>query len=434
MPSNRKASAKRKSSKAKSSRGGRGRSRRGLFGVLGRLFYWCFVLAIWGGIAVAGVVVYYGAKMPAATTWSIPDRAPNIKIVSVDGQLLANRGMSGGEAVGLHEMSPYIPEAVIAIEDRRFYSHFGVDPIGLSRAMVTNLLGGHFSQGGSTLTQQLAKNLFLKPDRTLERKVQEVLLALWLEHKHTKDQILEMYLNRVYFGSGAYGVEAASRRYFGKSARDVTLSEAALLAGLLKAPSRLSPARDPKAAEERSPGVSPPCATRVQPRLTWTKTALSAPATRSPSYWTGSENYVADTIMEELPDLIGDVRGDIVIDCFPDLITAVESLSATALDKEAQEAQRHPGCTGVDRRFRRGARHGRRLRLFDQPVRPRLGSASPAGLGLQAVRLCGGPRSRLHARARCATTRRSGSATGHPTITAESTLARSPWRRRWPSR
>ena len=100
MPSNRKASARRKSSKAKSSRGGRGRSRRGLFGVLGRLFYWCFVLAIWGGIAVAGVVVYYGAKMPAATTWSIPDRAPNIKIVSADGQLLANRGMSGGEAVG----------------------------------------------------------------------------------------------------------------------------------------------------------------------------------------------------------------------------------------------------------------------------------------------------------------------------------------------
>src|SRR6266404_3379432 len=147
VPGNRKSSAGRKSSKAKSSRRGRNTSRRGLFGVLGRLFYWCFVLAIWGGIAGAGIVIYYGAKMPAATTWSIPDRAPNIKIVSVDGQLLANRGMSGGEAVGLHEMSPYIPEAVIAIEDRRFYSHFGIDPLGLSRAMVPNVLGGHFSQG-----------------------------------------------------------------------------------------------------------------------------------------------------------------------------------------------------------------------------------------------------------------------------------------------
>ncbi|SFP64689.1 penicillin-binding protein 1A [Mesorhizobium sp. NFR06] len=319
VPRARKSTAKGKSAKAKSRNRGRSGSRRGLFGIATRLVYWCFVLCIWGGIAVAGIVVYYGAKMPAATTWSIPDRAPNIKIVSVDGGLIANRGMSGGEAVGLHEMSPYIPEAVVAIEDRRFYSHFGIDPIGLSRAMVTNLIGGHFSQGGSTLTQQLAKNLFLTPDRTLERKVQEVLLALWLEHKHSKDQILEMYLNRVYFGSGAYGVEAASRRYFGKSARDVTLSEAALLAGLLKAPSRLSPARDPKAAEERAQLVL--AAMRQEGKISDKeyKVALSAPATRAPSYWTGSENYVADTVMEELPDLIGDVRGDIVIDTTVDL-------------------------------------------------------------------------------------------------------------------
>ncbi|TIQ38396.1 MAG: penicillin-binding protein [Mesorhizobium sp.] len=319
VPANRKSAAKRKSAKAKSRGRGHDRNRRGLFSIFGRLLYWCFVLCIWGGIAAAGIVVYYGAKMPAATTWSIPDRAPNIKIVSVDGGLIANRGMSGGEAVGLHEMSPYIPEAVVAIEDRRFYSHFGIDPIGLSRAMVTNVLGGHFSQGGSTLTQQLAKNLFLTPDRTLERKVQEVLLALWLEHKHSKDQILEMYLNRVYFGSGAYGVEAASRRYFGKSARDVSLSEAALLAGLLKAPSRLSPARDPKAAEERAQLVL--AAMRQEGKISDKeyKVALSAPATRAPSYWTGSENYVADTVMEELPDLIGDVRGDIVIDTTVDL-------------------------------------------------------------------------------------------------------------------
>ncbi|TIM39562.1 transglycosylase domain-containing protein [Mesorhizobium sp.] len=319
VPSNRNTSAKRQSARTKASRRGRGKSRRGLFGVLGRLAYWCFVLAIWGGIAAAGIVVYYGAKMPAATTWAIPDRAPNIRIVSVDGKLLANRGMSGGEAVGLHEMSTYIPEAVIAIEDRRFYSHLGIDPIGLSRAMVANVVGGRFSQGGSTLTQQLAKNLFLTPDRTLERKVQEVLLALWLEHKHTKDQILEMYLNRVYFGSGAYGVEAASRRYFGKSARDVTLPEAALLAGLLKAPSRLSPARDPKAAERRSQLVL--TAMRDEGKISAKEltTAMSAPASRVASYWTGSENYVADAIVEELPDLIGDVRGDIIVDATVDL-------------------------------------------------------------------------------------------------------------------
>ncbi|MFU0505961.1 transglycosylase domain-containing protein [Pseudaminobacter sp. NGMCC 1.201702] len=297
----------------------RKKPRRGLFRGLGRLFYWAFVLAIWAGIAAAGIVVYYGAQMPSATTWAIPDRPPNVKIVSADGQLLANRGMTGGEAVGLHEMSPYIPQAVMAIEDRRFYSHFGIDPIGLARAMLENLTSGRFSQGGSTLTQQLAKNLFLKPERTIERKVQEVLLALWLEQKHTKDQILEMYLNRVYFGSGSYGVDAAARRYFGKSSRDVTLSEAALLAGLLKAPSRLSPARDPKAAEARAQLV---LAAMRQEKMIGDdelKTAMSAPATRAAAYWTGSEHYAADRIMEELPALIGDVRGDIIVDATIDL-------------------------------------------------------------------------------------------------------------------
>jgi len=295
------------------------RGRRGSLGGFGRLIYWCFVMAIWGGIAVAGIVAYYGAQMPSATTWAIPDRPPNVKILSVDGQMIANRGMTGGEAVGLHEMSAYIPQAVIAIEDRRFYSHFGVDPIGLARAMFENVTSGRFSQGGSTLTQQLAKNLFLKPERTVERKVQEVLLALWLEQKHSKDQILEMYLNRVYFGSGSYGVEAASRRYFGKSARDVTLSEAAMLAGLLKAPSRLSPARDPKAADDRAQLVLAAMRDEKMIGDKQLKTAMAAPATRAAAYWTGSEHYVADRIMEELPGLIGDVRSDIVVEATVDL-------------------------------------------------------------------------------------------------------------------
>jgi len=298
--------------------GGR-RRKRGGFGLLGRMVYWCLILALWGGIGLAGVVAYYGAKMPSLADWTVPDRPPNVKIVAVDGQLLANRGMTGGEAIGLHEMSPYIPQAVMAIEDRRFYSHFGVDPIGLTRAVIANVSGRRFSQGGSTLTQQLAKNLFLKPDRTLERKVQEVLLAFWLEHEHTKDQILEMYLNRVYFGSGAYGVEAAARRYFNKSARDVTLSEAALLAGLLKAPSRLSPARDPKAANARAELVLGAMREEGMIDATELADAREKPATRLASHWSGSENYVADRIVEELPALIGDVRHDIIVESTVDL-------------------------------------------------------------------------------------------------------------------
>src|SRR5208282_4271641 len=123
------------------------------------------------------------------------------------------------------------------------------------RAAVANLTAGHVVQGGSTITQQLAKNLFLTSERSLARKVRETLLALWLEHKFTKDQILEIYLNRVYLGTGAYGVDAAAHRYFGKSARNVTLYEAAIIAGLLKAPTRFSPARDSALAAGRAQQV-----------------------------------------------------------------------------------------------------------------------------------------------------------------------------------
>ncbi|MFB2606272.1 transglycosylase domain-containing protein, partial [Rhizobium phaseoli] len=113
-----------------------------LFGFLRRVVYWCVVLFIWAGIGVAGLVVYYGSRMPSASTWAIPERPPNVKITAVDGSVIANRGATGGEALSLENMSPYIPEAVIAIEDRRFYSHFGVDPLGLGRAIVTNFTAG----------------------------------------------------------------------------------------------------------------------------------------------------------------------------------------------------------------------------------------------------------------------------------------------------
>ncbi|CAN7157924.1 transglycosylase domain-containing protein [Rhizobium sp. LjRoot30] len=311
-----------KAGKTRRARGG------GISGFLRFVTYWCLVLGIWGGIGIAGLVIYYGARMPSASTWSIPDRPPNIKITAVDGTTIANRGSTGGEALSLENMSPYIPMAVIAIEDRRFYSHFGVDPLGLARAMLTNVTTGRMVQGGSTLTQQLAKNMFLSQERTLERKVQEVLLAFWLEQSYSKDQILAMYLNRVFFGSNAYGVEAASRRYFNKSARDVNLGEAALLAGLLKAPSRLSPARDPAAAEARAQLVLG--AMREEGFITETeiKTAMSQTPTQAKSYWSGAEHYVADMVMDQLPALVGDIKEDLVVDTTIDI----------GLEKKAEEA------------------------------------------------------------------------------------------------
>lgn len=300
-------------------------------GLFFRLIKWCFVLCIWGVLAIAGYVGYVALKMPQASSWNIPQRPPNVRIIDRNGFLIANRGTTGGEALSLKEMSPWIPKAVVAIEDRRFYDHYGVDPIGIARAMVTNIIHSRSKQGGSTLTQQLAKNLFLSPDRTLERKVQEALLALWLEHKYSKDQILEMYLNRVYLGSGAYGVEAASRRYFGKSAKDIDLMEAATLAGLLKAPSRLSPARDPKAANDRAKLVL--AAMKEQGMATDPQIAMAEaePMAKAESYWTGSENYVADQVVAQLPFLIGETDQDIVVETTLDM----------TLERAAEEAIRN---------------------------------------------------------------------------------------------
>ncbi len=308
-------SNQRRSTKSKQKRQKRG----GLFGFIRTLSYWSFVLGIWGGIGLSVIVGYYAVKLPNASDWSIPQRPPNAKIVSVDGELIANRGLTGGAAMSLDDMSPYIPMAVISIEDRRFKSHFGIDPIGITRALITNVMAGRTVQGGSTLTQQLAKNLFLKPKRNLERKVQEAILAVWLESKYSKDEILEIYLNRVYFGSGAYGVEAASRRYFSKSARDVNLAEAALLAGLLKAPSALSPAKNPKGAEERAQIVLASMRRSGFVTDSEVTTALTMEAKKAKRFWSGSEHYAADLVMQRLPKLIGEMRHDVIVDTTIDL-------------------------------------------------------------------------------------------------------------------
>src|SRR6202035_370123 len=171
--------------KPAASRGGSKRrsKSRGTFGI-GRLVYWGAVLGLWGAIAVIGVVVWVGAHLPAIQALEIPKRPPTIQIVGLDGSVLATRGEMAGANVSLKDLPPYLPKAFIAIEDRRFYSHYGVDPLGILRAAIANVLHRGVSQGGSTLTQQLAKNLFLTQERTLQRKLQEVELAFWLERKH----------------------------------------------------------------------------------------------------------------------------------------------------------------------------------------------------------------------------------------------------------
>jgi penicillin-binding protein 1A len=186
-----------------------------------------------------------------AVLWSL-NRPPGVTFLDRDGGLLAVRGPRHGQAVGLHELPAYVPHAFLAAEDRRFYAHHGVDFEGVARAAWADVGAHHVVQGGSTITQQVARNVFLNADQTLKRKLQEAALAWRIERMMSKDEILELYLNRIYFGGGAYGVEAASETYFGKSARNLTLSEAAVLAALPKAPSRLDPVNDLDAALARA--------------------------------------------------------------------------------------------------------------------------------------------------------------------------------------
>jgi len=319
----------------------------GFFGKLvSRTFYWSLVAGIWLGIGAVAFIAWHAMSLPHSSVWAIPDRPPNARIVAVGGELIANRGVTGGAAMSLSDMSPYIPMAVIAIEDRRFKHHFGIDLFGLARAMGQNLMAGRFVQGGSTLTQQLAKNLFLKPERTLNRKVQEAILAIWLESRFTKDEILELYLNRVYFGSGAFGVDAASRRYFGKSARDVNLAEAAILAAVLKAPTRLSPARNPKLARSRAKLVL--ASMRHQGYISdrESATALTMQAKKAKRYLSGSEHYVADMVMKKASQLIGKMRGDIIISTTIDIDLQKKAgkLIKSSLSKKAKSRKVEQGA------------------------------------------------------------------------------------------
>ena len=179
-----------------------------------------------------------------------PITPPRVTLLAADGTPIARNGADVDAPVQFAKLPEYVPEAFIAIEDRRFYSHWGIDPRGIARASLNNLLG-HHTQGGSTITQQLAKFTFLTPQRSLGRKVQEMLIAFWLEAWLTKDQILERYMSNAYFGDNTYGLRAASQHYFHRAPEKLSLGQAAMLAGLMKAPSALAPSSHYQAAEQR---------------------------------------------------------------------------------------------------------------------------------------------------------------------------------------
>ncbi|MFZ0398072.1 MAG: PBP1A family penicillin-binding protein [Methyloceanibacter sp.] len=299
-------------------------------------------------LIIVGSFLYFVARLPDPILLTLDDRPPNLTILASDGTVLAERGLRRGY-VRLDRLPPYLPQAVIATEDRRFYNHLGVDPVGLARAGMRNLIAGSVVQGGSTITQQLAKNLFLSPDRTMARKLEEAMYAIWLERRFTKDEILELYLNRVYFGGGTYGVEAAARRYFGRSARSVTLTQAALLAGLLKAPSRYAPTRSVELATTRVDVVLDNMVEAGFLTSAEAETAAAEPLRlRTFSDETGYP-YAVDWVAETLPEVVGNTEGDLVVETTIDagLQRAAQLTLRQTLDAEGKDLDVSEGAVVV---------------------------------------------------------------------------------------
>lgn len=284
--------------------------RRSLARRLGSLFT---TLIVTFGVLWAAAFLILAPEMPdTASLWRVKN-SPGVTVLAADGSVVAQRGAFNSTMIWVTEMPPHLPQAIIATEDRRFYGHFGMDVFGFVRAMLANVRAGGVVQGGSTITQQLAKNLFLTPERTVLRKARELMLALWLEARLSKDEILTLYMNRVYLGAGAYGVEAASQRYFGKSARQVNLQEAALLAGLLKAPSRYAPTNNIKRSRDRASQV---LANMVAAGYLTEKKAAAAkkrPARLARHSRSSGVRYFADWVQERLPALVGNRDDDLIV-------------------------------------------------------------------------------------------------------------------------
>ena len=312
--------------------------------------YWTAVVGVWGLIFLVAFLAVFARGLPDTSKLDQPAEAHSITYLDRSGALIAVRGSQSGTPVNIDELPAYVPAAFIAVEDRRFYHHPGFDPIGMMRALVRNARAGKTIEGGSTLTQQLARNLFLTPDQNMKRKIQEIMLAVWLEAKFSKKEILALYLNRVYFGAGAYGIEAAAQRYFDKPARSLTVGEAALLAGLMKAPSRYSPVSESERAAGRATVVL-----NEMERARVITPEQRAEAVRNPvrvsrTLATAHASYFVDWLDTEIRALVGEPSEDMVVETTLDLPiqTAAERAVQQILKRDKSKRVEQAALVALD--------------------------------------------------------------------------------------
>lgn len=302
---------------------------------------WSFILFIWFSFFGGCVVLWYSYDLPDITKLQTTERRPSLTLLAKDGTKLASYGDLHSQMVDIKTLPPHVIQAFLAIEDHRFFSHFGVDLFGLIRAIWINYRAGHVVQGGSTITQQLAKNflqsqgLYGINDRSFRRKIQEALLAVWLEYKFTKSQILTVYLNRVYLGSGTFGLSAASQHYFGKKANDLTLYEAAVIAGLLKAPSKYSPSNNPHLADQRAAQVLENMVREGFISNDLKEAALALASSTTDNFRGSAIRYFTDWVVDILPNYVDTTDKDLVITTTLD--STLQSLAETSLQEVLEE-------------------------------------------------------------------------------------------------
>jgi penicillin-binding protein 1A len=293
-------------------------------------------LALAGCLAVGLVFGFAWYSLAQKGLFVIPERAPGIMVLANDGSVLAEQGAFNGDAARIEELPDYVPNAIIAIEDRRFRSHWGVDPRGFARAMYHNFQAGRMVEGGSTLTQQLAKNLFLTPERTAWRKIQEMVLALWLERRYSKDEILQLYLNRVDFAGASLGIDAAAQKFYGVNATDLTLMQAATMAGLLKATNTYNPAINPEKSSSRAELVLNAMVEEGYITPDDETTAITTPTAVTAANYVPAKQYVVDWVNEQLPQLVKNYSQSIVVQTTLD--PAIQSNAEQSLRQRLNES------------------------------------------------------------------------------------------------
>jgi penicillin-binding protein 1A len=279
-------------------------------------------------IGVAWSMLHGTPKLPPTESFYVQTRAPGMTFEDPSGAVIATRGKKTGYRVKLQELPAYVPQAFMAAEDKRFYHHGAIDVKGAIRALWADFTHRRMVQGGSTISQQIAKTLFLKPDKTLKRKAQEAVLAWQLEHRLGKDGVLELYMNRVFFGQGAYGVDSAAQTYFGKPASQLTLAEATLLAALPQAPSRLTKKDDLSAAFNRADAILDTMGDQGWINLRQLTDAKShRPALAPPPPGEGDIGYVLDYASAEATRIVGPGGPDLIVH-----LTIDPALQAVAQD------------------------------------------------------------------------------------------------------